>query len=1044
MADDPKISTASSVKEWVEAYYGDDAFDISKAKKIGHIYRTAQFSACCYVISKASKKAHADLFDSNYAALDTTYARIAEMCIKLLEIKFRKNRELTKDDFIDCGWENIFDKKKLDEYFEDYVGPAGILDRCQSCFPIIKDKVMGDDGEEHEVVNYKRTADGFKAVKDDFEDVRKDHTYLLTLTGAKDSGILSRENVFKLFDSTTDAASKTWKEKKSEKSTGEKALLKLNEEMFHSRYELVKSTTKNAVVAGAAVMSLGAVISGVFWPAILLIPEYSLLKKNMPDMFKSLGKYWGQIEKKFKTKRDIKRAAAAQEYIVKHAESIKRGEKKFRVPLKLRRYLRNSDITILKKQAKVVNAGLSLELSDEKKHDSELEIAKKALFNSRFYSQINDMANIVSVDAESLLDNKIKALGGKDMSFDDIKNITALYKTHEGVLPIETQTAIKNQFAQKTAEVCDTLIFDKVMDRLSYIQTDVKENLTEGSETMEILKSGRSSDVMRIKNLATLATKELSYLGEDGEDHHNMTLRQYIDRKLPERLEPDALLVNIPPAMDNDEKLKVGNVLALINNIKYTTAKGSLFTTTDENGQSYSIDKREGFGSSIVDLINEIKDENVKKECNKLLKKQMDLISKYQMRKDSQDTLKVIESDHFNGPKIKLSDMFDAIGKIGYENYLSEENTKLYTDIYKTQPSCVANYIGAKFRKQVFDKFDEYVATNALRGNIAEISKFIKRVNECQFFDDLQRVKLTDQVMPYVKDALMDICRTIPSDFNKNYDAGLFGNLKNSSLKGGGLSEILRNPQTSDMIWVKEELDTMTSLDLFKGNMQTKYSRIPNQDFKIISTIYTRDESTGLEELKPRKSSDALKVFLTETIKINGSYLNAGDYKTNLESHIKEGGKPYSQIEQALSGIVTQTTQNGEISYLRAGAFGSDIDRYAALVALKDVAIEQFRSYLYGALNQIRNNQGDSMNDWLERGAYNEYYLPILTIWNELFEKIDSATTAICSLADVRKLITERDLMTTTTASNEISLHGEPKLENVYKSFDSTNERERE
>lgn len=1039
MADEAK--NPKSVEGFITSYYKNDGIDLGKAKKIAHIYHTAQFAACCYVIAKASKKAHTDLFDSNYAAVDTTYARVAEMCLKLLEVKFKENRPLTKDDFIECGWKKIFDEKNLDEYFEDYAGPGGILDRCQSCFEMVG---TGEkDSKGNEKIDNLATSKLFKEVSDDIVDVRKDHTALLILTNSKADGYLSRENTLEMFTTTSALAGKIWQEDANDpKGDNQKKMRKAKEEMHTIKNDFAKSIIKSGAVAGASVFTLGAVVGGVFWPALFIIPEYTLLKRFVPDTFKQFGKFIKKFEDMRGYKRAIKRTEAAKKYIVLHAEALEKGIKDYKPPLKLRRWLTQADIDILKKQAKTAPYAVNFEGTDEKIHTSKLDKAKNALFNSRYYSQINDMANIVSVDAESLLSNKIESLGGKDLSFVDINNITALYKTHEGILPIETKTAIKNQFAQKTAEVCGSLIFDKVMERLSYIQTDVKDNLTEGSETMEILKGGRSSDVMRIKNLATLATKELSYLGENGEDHYNMTLRQYIDRKLPERLEPDALSVSVPEDMDNNEKLKLGKVLTLINNIQYTTAKGSLFTAMDEKGKSYSIDKREGFGSSIVELINELEGENAKKECNKLLKKQMDLISKYQMRKDSQETLKVIESDHFNGPKIKLSEMFDSIGKISYENYLSTDNTKLYTDIYKTQPSCVANYIGAKFRKQVFDKFDEYVATNTLRGDIAEISKFIKKVNECQFFDDFQRIKLTDQVMPYVKDALMDICKTIPSDFNKNYDAELFSKLKTSSLKGGGLSEILRNPQTSDMIWVKEQLDTMTSLNSFKTNMITKFSRISNQDFKIISTIYTRDKSTGLEDLKPRKSDDALKIFLTDTLNIRESYLNAGEYKTDIQSHIKEAGKPYSQIEEALNSIVTQINQEGQVNYVRAGKFDSDIDRYAALVALKDVAIEQFRSYLYGALNDIRNNQGDSMNDWLERGAYNEYYLPIVNIWNDLFVKIDNATAEICNLKDVRKLISEREL-NTTTASKEISLHIEPKIENVRKTFESGSERER-
>ena len=67
MAEEKKnISSAKTVSDWVEAYYGFDGLDYSKKNKIRHVHNTAQFGGIAYIITKNSKQAHTDLFESNY------------------------------------------------------------------------------------------------------------------------------------------------------------------------------------------------------------------------------------------------------------------------------------------------------------------------------------------------------------------------------------------------------------------------------------------------------------------------------------------------------------------------------------------------------------------------------------------------------------------------------------------------------------------------------------------------------------------------------------------------------------------------------------------------------------------------------------------------------------------------------------------------------------------------------------------------------------------------------------------------------------------
>ena len=80
----PTQATAKSVGEWVGAFYGDDAIDLSKATKVKHLIATGQFASVVYVVSKNTKLAHTDLSESAYTAIDSMYAAAAELIIKLL------------------------------------------------------------------------------------------------------------------------------------------------------------------------------------------------------------------------------------------------------------------------------------------------------------------------------------------------------------------------------------------------------------------------------------------------------------------------------------------------------------------------------------------------------------------------------------------------------------------------------------------------------------------------------------------------------------------------------------------------------------------------------------------------------------------------------------------------------------------------------------------------------------------------------------------------------------------------------------------------
>ena len=67
MADDVTLTSAKTPAEWVQAFYGDDAFDYKKVEKLRHIKHTGQFASFCYVISKNTKQAHTEKNQGYYA-----------------------------------------------------------------------------------------------------------------------------------------------------------------------------------------------------------------------------------------------------------------------------------------------------------------------------------------------------------------------------------------------------------------------------------------------------------------------------------------------------------------------------------------------------------------------------------------------------------------------------------------------------------------------------------------------------------------------------------------------------------------------------------------------------------------------------------------------------------------------------------------------------------------------------------------------------------------------------------------------------------------
>ena len=275
----PVLSTAKSVTDWVASYYGQDAIDIPKAKKLDHINNLAQFGAICYIVDKNTKQAHTDLFESNYTSLDNRVAAAAEIIIKLLKVKICEDRLLTRADFDAAGGSEMFGSSPdYDKIVEDYIGDGGLVEKC-------KYQVLAKNSGI-------TPAQNVEAIVADMSTVKADHAHLLSITSQGKASALSREELCMLPFKAQECASKQYNEAKSKRSGAEFETVKRKEERLYLKQDMARKTGKVATVAGVSVACISSVIGGVFWPALLLIPSYSLAKKWIPDMFQSAGALW--------------------------------------------------------------------------------------------------------------------------------------------------------------------------------------------------------------------------------------------------------------------------------------------------------------------------------------------------------------------------------------------------------------------------------------------------------------------------------------------------------------------------------------------------------------------------------------------------------------------------------------------------------------------------------------------------------------------------------------------------------------------------------
>lgn len=982
MADNKKISETKSVNEFVAAFLDDDAYDKSKAKKIEHLCGLAQFAACCYVIKKASKQSHSDLFDTNYAALDTTYSRIAEMCMKLLSIRASQNREVTVGEFKANGATDLFGDK-ADEFFKDYVASGGVLDRCQSLFGTVYTGRKDANGKS--IKDSSATAKQFNDITKNIVDIKKDYNTLLAKVDTQKDGTFSRKDIEEMLDTIRDETTTGWKGVLDDKKSGEKELKKIQGELHNARYELAKATVKAGSVLAATVASVFGAIGGTPLLAVLVIPGYVLSKRFLPGFAKATGRWWRLIEDRAKARRKVKVAVASKEFIIKYAEALERGEKNFRAPLKLRRWIKEADITILKKQAKSAPYSLSFEGSDGKLHESKVERTKSAMVSSRYFSQINDDGlnggdNLVPSDIKSYLENKINSIDPKTVTYGDMFGVAGDIEKFVQKLPNNAQGDVYDQYAQKLRESLKHLVFQTTLEKTDDYEKKLKTYFGEDSKIVSVAKeSDIGKDLpLQVKQYIDFAGGEQSKLSGA---YINKTLEDYIYRRIPEpKLE---ILTNVSSEINSS--IAPDDIKEYICSLKVSESDSALFEIDVSGSTTSSIDKNVKTIDDLVKKIGKITDSTTREECDKLLKEQMKRVSYQKDRDNSKKTYEAITGTGIKG-SITITDAMKKIGEMTYENMETYTGEDFYIKTTKLVPAEAGAYLRSKAAKKAFDLIDGYANTNKAKfsTDLNSITDYLQKVNQLKFLNEYQKMQLTEKVTPCISEALNRSVKEVSKIFITNFNANTYGNLVSDKYDQHGLFEFLHGSQAEspEAQEVSKKLGYLQKLGTIKEYLQFgKNYKMSDKDEANIGKILLLDEEKEFGEVKERKDNDELLAFFRVSLMESKAYASfeGKSPKEVIDEITREGqGYSFNKMKSCIEGV----SNNVDMSVF---------DKFAALTSLKYKALADMKQCLEGIYILCGNMS--EFNEWLKREDQGKkYYDSIVVLWEqEIMTKIDEA-----------------------------------------------------
>ncbi len=1012
--DPPKtIGTATTIRDWVTAYYGDDAIDYSKKNKVRHTIRVCQFSSIVAIVTKNSKQAHTDFFESAYTAVDTTYVKAAELIMRLMELKWRENRPLTRDDFENCGGKAMFDgRPNYDKIVSDYIGSGGMVEMCECVFPTpsISNK-KGNDDLRSEKESFKQyyawlqssTEDERKAralqkrqmmyssMIADLNDVKSDHAQLLAIAseGEQKDGALNGKSLHEIYNATTDKASNMYREHKDKRSKIDFTIKDDVEKAVSLRYESAKQTAKVAALGGVATASLGAVIGGVFWPAILLIPTYAIAKKWIPDWAKSLGAQWGHFEQSIGHRFQRQKYAAYLKYMVSFMET---GGKP-KLSLKDRLFLRPDIIKALKKGSKSGSVGATFEGSDEITHKSELDRAKETTslaFGN--YRKADDKA--VPIDKKTELNGKVEAIAPDAATFEQFVQLANRYKEYQADLDSDTKLGFQIKYAKKLEESLVSLIFNDKLESMTQFQDNISPWLSEDSLLFEVIKDVAEGPgiIAKAKRLKFFASKELS--GLDFEKCKDMTLAEYISRPGLERLSDEKLA---GMKFDSSTRTWGGgfinptdtNLVAAISYIRNLERHPSDERLVVSTG-GVTLEK---INETIMKIVNK-DDKNI---CDSLLKEQMKTVFYNAAREDSQKAFKAVTTGAFGGKLVDMQKINDMLSEMSYENVGSEKYAGLVYDLTgesRISPQAMGRYLRGKIGKAAYDVFSKYLNDDKkqeFKKNLPLISDYLKKVNSSGLLNEQQKADLSSQVTKFIGEAYINRIQELGETFlaNENgYNLTEFTDYLKSYQKGG-FSELFESDQSSETQGIKAGIEYMIEFaGIHSGLKFNKEFSIPQVESKYISKTLLLDRSSGGKKPIIRDYDDDLRKIVNQIKNINISF-SADLNPANLSSETA-----YGQISEALKDIVGRPDARNP--RVLVGGMGNSTDaekhdKYTALLILKNKTIVLFRKYMRQFISEKYGVSGDTDSEqrWLTRNM--PLVNSVKTEWKNLLDQIDEA-----------------------------------------------------
>jgi len=929
-------ATAKSVGEWVGAFYGDDAIDLSKATKVKHLIATGQFASVVYVVTKNTKLSHTDLADTTYTAIDTMYAAAAELIIRLLHRKYKEGgRPLTAADFEDCGGKALFGKSpNYEQICNDYLKEGGMVDTAQKVLPVYE----SDEG----------TAKCYGRIVDDMTAVKRDHTYLLSITGSK-NGTLSRDQIFNLYDATTDNSIKTWKKLKDTKSKGDFKLQEMMEDAYLLKYDLAKKSAKIGIVLGGFTYALGAMAGGlIFVPALVAIGSYALGKRWIPDWFKSAGAAWAGVEKRYQKRREIKRAMAHMDWLVRFVENGGKPKKNrtFKQVMSDMRFVRPEDVAALKKQGKTLGF-TTVEGLDGNPIIGDTQRAKEA-FNAAG-ALVNLDEKLVSPESAEELEKSIDGIAPEDATFNRFVQLANMIQKADN-LPTEAKCQLQVKYAKKLEECVESLVFDTPMETMTRHQDIVTEALSPDGVILSTFKDypglGVTPKIMRCKTFASKELTGLVALEPNGEAKwKGKTLRDYIKRTGLEMQSyssegsTDPNYIIAIEAINHLERHQINEneVFAKVDIERRTTAPTiSLHATLTLN--------------QINDYISKIADGAQRSACAAALQDQMKVVFYNASRKDAQTTFNAITKGDFGGKMFNIDKFFEVLGTMKYENVDSSEFSTLIYDVTgetRITPQEVGSYLRGKLGKAAYDAFAIYIKTpqniQKMAEDLPSLLEYLKKVGNCDFLNPYQKNDLISKVSPYISKAFDQDTLALVSTFGDNYSQKKYSDYLQTGYSKGGMKELFATDRSASVQEVKAKVEYLEGLSSEYECLKLggNYKLNPSDELYIVKTLLTNRDDPDASYI--RGKDDQLRVFMGNIKNSTG-----GSFGTIASVNDVLASQPYQQLEARLAEIESDFT---------AGSY----DKYTALILLRGKAVALFRD----CMKQLTSRDGER-RAWLQ------------------------------------------------------------------------------